>query len=157
MTTWIDKSDRRGTFFDGGDFAGLSPIDCFRELFQCLREKIVEREAFGQFDLLLLEVNCDTGRVIVGVTTHDRHSSGKLDGCSLRCQFIQDYWYDLLESEPSDDEFTTGISARVREMGMIFRDTLIASESPSFSKGFLFRVYGNDRGVVVYEEEFSRK
>jgi hypothetical protein len=157
MTTWVDKSDKRGRFFDGGDFSGQKPNDCISELLNCLLDKIVGHQEFGQFDLLLFEVNCDTGRVIVAATTLEKYAYGSVDGCSLRSQPIQDFWYDLLESNPSDEKFTAAISERVFELGMAFRAGFIETANPIFSSSFTYRVYGNDREVVVYEEKFSSK
>ncbi len=157
MTIWVDKSDKRGRFFDGGDFSGQKPSDYIPELLNCLLDKVVGHEEFGKFDLLLFEVNCDTGRVIAAVTTLEKYLHGSVDGCSLRSQFIQDFWYDLLESKPSDEEFTAAISEKVRELGAAFRTGFIETANPIFSSSFTYRVYGNDREVVVYEEIFPKK
>lgn len=112
------------------------------------------------FNLLLFEVNCDTGRLIAAATHSDRDTSSAVDGCSVRVQEIQDFWYYLSESDPSDEQFQAGVDHKVHELAIAFREILVSHLGElyrtSSSQRFRYRVYGSDPGVVVYEESFSR-
>ena len=123
--------------------------------------EIIGKGTATNFDLLLFEVNCDTGRLLTAVTTSDQHVSGIVDGCSLRVQEVQDSWYDLLESGPSDEQFSTGVTQQVRELGMAFRERFIPHleelKRSCSSDGFTYCVYGSDPGISIYEETFSMK
>ena len=159
MTTWIDKSDSRGRFYDGGD-TNLTAVESLSSLVDFLRRRALGDGNAKAFDLLLFEVNSDTGRLIVALTTMEKRMQGKSDGCSLRVQEIQDFWYDLFESEPPDDEFTLRITDYVRNLGMTFRSELLShiqellrSSSPT---GFRFIVFGSDPGKSVYDEYFAK-
>lgn len=158
MTTWVDKSDSKSRFLDGGENEGQSATDSLADLCDCLINEIIGRDNTDAIDLLLLEVNCDTGRLLAAATTAENHSRGMVDECSLRVQEIQDFWYDLLESGPTDEEFTSGVTERIRELGIAFRGVLLPhveelrrSCSP---EGFKFIVFGSDPGKSIYEEEF---
>jgi len=159
MTSWTDKSDSKSRFFDGGESTATTTAEALNQLFACLRSTIVGQGTASNFDLLLFEVNCDTGRLLAAVTTSDRHAAGIADGCSLRVQTVQSFWYDLLETGPSDEQFTAGISQQVRELGMAFRERFIPHledlKRSCLSAGFTYRVYGSDPGVLIYEETFS--
>lgn len=158
MTTWTDKSDSKSRFLDGGESISTT-AEAVEELFGCLQAEIVGKGTASNFNLLLFEVNCDTGRLLAAATTTDKHASGTVDGCSLRVQEVQDFWYDLLESGPSDEQFSKGIRQRVLELGNAFRGVFTAhieelAKSCS-GDGFTYRVYGSDPGVAVFEETIS--
>jgi hypothetical protein len=159
MTTWTDKSDSKTRFLDGGESTATTTAGALAELFACLQTEIVGRGTATNFNLLLFEVNCDTGRLLAAATTSGQHASGIVDGCSLRVQEVQDFWYDLLESGPSDEQFSTGITQYVLELGKAFRDvfmTRVKELALSCSgDGFTYRVYGSDPGASVYEEAIS--
>jgi hypothetical protein len=125
MTTWTDKSDSKSRFFDGGESKAVNIDGALAELFACLQKEIVGKGTAKNFNLLLFEVNCDTGRLLAAATTSDQHRSGFVDGCSLRVQAVQDFWYDLLDTGPTDQGFSAGITKQVRELGMAFRDMFI--------------------------------
>lgn len=159
MTMWTDKSDSKSRFLDGGESTATTTAGALAELFTCLRTEIVGKGTATDFDLLLFEVNCDTGRLLAAATTSDQHASGTVDGCSLRVQKVQDFWYDLLESGPSDEEFSTGIGQHVLELGKAFREVFMAhlNELARYCSGdgFTYRVFGSDPGVAIYEEAVS--
>jgi len=159
MTTWVDKSDSSSRFLDGGESSATSKLEALRDLFTCLRNEIIGKGTAKKFDTLLFEVNCDTGRLIAAATTEDQHASGVVDGCSLRVQEVQDSWYDLLESGPSDEQFSAGVTKAVRELGTEFERLFMADldllRQSCSSNGFKYRVYGSDPGVVIFEEEYS--
>ena len=158
MTVWTDKSDSKSRFFDGGECKASSVDSALAELFSCLQTRILGNGTATNFDLLLFEVNCDTGRLIAAATTSDKHASGQVDGCSLRVQEVQDFWYDLLDSGPSDQEFSVRITEHVRELGNAFRNGLMPYleelRRSCASSGFSYRVYGGEPGVAIYEEAF---
>lgn len=159
MTTWVDKSDNKSRFLDGGESSATTTIEALSDLLACLRSEIIGKGTATDFDLLLFEVNCDTGRLLAAATSSDQHASGKVDGCSLRVQEVQNFWYDLLESRPSDEQFSAGLSEQVRELGMAFRERFIPYleefKRSCSSEGFVYRVFGSDPGVPVYEETFD--
>ncbi|MDP1563493.1 MAG: hypothetical protein Q8M16_19090 [Pirellulaceae bacterium] len=159
MTTWTDKSDSKSRFLDGGESTASTTAEALVELFGCLKTEIVGKGTANNFNLLLFEVNCDTGRLLAAATTSVKHKSGIVDGCSLRVQEVQDFWYDLLECGPSDEQFSTGIRQRIIELGKTFRGVFTAhieelAQSCS-GDGFTYRVYGSDPGAAVYEEMIS--
>jgi hypothetical protein len=158
MTTWVDKSDSSSRFLDGGESTASSRTEALKDLFACLRNEIIGNGTAIEFNLLLFEVNCDTGRLIAAATTADQHTSGVIDGCSLRVQEVQDSWYDLLESGPSDEQFSAGVTKAVRELGMEFEHLLVSEldvlKQSSSPNGFKYRVYGSDPGVAIYEKEY---
>lgn len=161
MRTWIDRSDATIRFHDGGESpATNATTQALVELCAYLRNEILGKRSASDYDLLLFEVNCDTGRLIAAASTSARYTSGAADACSLRVQHVQDYWYDLLDSGATDEEFHTRISQEVKRLGTAFRNTffphieeLKRSCSPN---GFTYRVLGNDPGVVIYEEQFLK-
>jgi hypothetical protein len=159
MTTWMDKSNSKSRFLDGGESTATTTTEALRDLFACLQGEIIGKGVAADFDLLLFEVNCDTGRLIVAATTTDRQTSGVVDGCSLRLQAVQDFWYDLLESGPSDQQFSAGVTHKVRELGITFRQVfeteLDALKQSCSSNGFTYRVFGSDPGVLIYEKPYS--
>lgn len=159
MTTSTDKSDSQSRFLDGDESPATSTTDALTDLFACLQSEIIGKGTAIDFDVLLFEVNCDTGRLIAAATTSGQHAAGVVDGCSLRVQKVQDSWYDLLESGPSDEQFSAGITHQVRELGMAFRDRFIPHleelKRSCSSDGFTYRVFGSDPGISVYEETFS--
>jgi hypothetical protein len=159
MTKWIDRSDAHCRFFDGGESHAANTTQALRDLFECLQSRIIGTGAARDFDLLLFEVNCDTGRLISAATTSVQHASSVADGCSVRIKEVQDYWYDLLESGQSDAQFSAAVTQMVRELGIAFRDVFVRKLDElnlvCSPHGFTYRVFGNDPGVVVHEELFS--
>ena len=161
MIDWHDKSDRTSTFFDGqvrGDSATTTAA-VLTDVFDFLLSKIVGKGNAAEFDRLFFEVNCDTGRVLAATTTNERRENGRIDGCSVRIQEIQDYWYDLIESGISDKEFTQAIASKVTELGQIFhREMSVHLEElrKNCSKhGFKYIVFGSEPGVAYLDEHFT--
>lgn len=156
MTKWTDKSDRNSRFLDGGESNAASISEALKDVFACLQSNIFNKGTALNFDLILFEVNCDTGRLIAAATTSEQHAVGVADGCSLRVQEIQDFWYDLLEKGPSDAEFTEDIAQYVRKLGLAFRDQLVSHpeelRQSSSANGFAYRVFGSEHGVSVFED-----
>jgi hypothetical protein len=157
MATWTDKSDSRCRFFDGGE--SPNEREALDDLIACLQGNVFGKGTATEFDLLLFEVNCDTGRLLAAATTSEQHARGIVDGCSLRVQEVQDFWYDLVERGPTGEEFSAAIAQKDRNLGMAFRNrfTTQFEKLRRFcpSDGFTYRVFGSDPGVSVYEETFS--
>jgi hypothetical protein len=158
MINWHDKSDSISTFFDGEvcDEGATSVDAILTEVIAFLLSNIIGKRNAADFDRLFLEVNCDTGRVLVAATTHEKRRKGQIDGCSVRIQRIQDHWYDLVESGKPDQEFTQAIAAKVTEVGQICRRIIsehLAELRKSCSKqGFRYIVFGSDHGVAYVDE-----
>ena len=160
MIEWNDKSDRASRFFDGqirGD-SRANADDILKDVFEFLLTSIVGEGNAVDFDCLLLEVNCDTGRVLAAATTNENRDKGMIDGCSVRIQELQDHWYDLLEGGASDEEFSLAIANKVTELGQAFRSFLVKSlddlRRNCAEGGFNYILYGNDPGVSYLDEHF---
>lgn len=158
MTTWTDKSDSKSRFFDGGEAEGHTTREAIDKLFACLRRDVLGKGNSAEFDLILFEVNCDTGRLLVAATTREGYLKGLVDGCSLRVQEVQDFWYDLLEKGLSHEQFSAGVGRHVRHLAMLLRERLVPCldelKHSCASAGFTYRVFGSDPGTALYEEEF---
>lgn len=161
MTKWIDKSDSAGRFLDGGDLSDKDTTVALAELFRCLQAEIIAKANAGEFDLLLFEVNCDTGRLIAAASTSVRRAVGLVDGCSIRLQKLQDFWYDQLANDPSDEQFVAEVKEQVRNLGMMFRSKFIPFQDElirlSAYGAFTYIVYGGGSTNSVYEEMFTVK
>ena len=160
MIEWTDKSDRGSAFYDGQVVENESTNieTTLTEMFDFLVSNIVGKGNAAEFNRLLFEVNCDTGRVIAAATTDERRENGLIDGCSVRIQSLQDHWYDLLESGRSDQQFAEGIANKETELGRAFRNALIERlddlRRTCSAGGFEYVAYGSDPGEVLVQEHF---
>lgn len=159
MIEWIDESDSRGLFLNGKQSPERTARQTLRQLADCLLRRVLGQGTVEHFEILLLEVGTDTGRLITAVTTKDKHEACKADGCSLRTQEVQDVWYDRPDDGVFDNAFEKKITSYEIGLGKCFREILLEhlTELRSFSAidGFTYLVYGTERGEVLCEETFS--
>ncbi len=154
MIDWCDSSDRRSRFFQGEVRNEQATFeDVLRWMLDFLSTEIVGAGNGVQFDRILFETNCDTGRLILAATT----AESQPDGCSVRLQPLQDEWYDL--AEQSDEDFTAGVRTRVVAIARLMCDE-IAGRSHELlgvadDSGFDFIAFGSEPGKVVFEQRFS--
>lgn len=162
MIEWTDKSDRQTRFFvsEDNNHSGLEVELLLKDVVAFLCTNVIGYGNAVEFGVILIEVNCDTGRLIAGVTTLENQAAGLTDGCAVRCQSLQDFWYDLDESEMSDDVFDRSIRSKVLEIGRLFREHLVLRLNDITPKasvnGFEFVVYGSIPGRVEHREFFSK-
>jgi len=160
MIEWTSKSDRSCEFYVGNlGAANATTFQILSEMLQFLVTNLFGNQNASNFECLLLEVNCDSGRVLVGVTTWEGFARGRTDGCTFRIQALQDFWYQLLARCASDEEFSKGIDAKVNELGTIFGDhvteridTILKHSAPD---GFTFITFGLEPGVEVLRRQFK--
>lgn len=157
MIVWTDGSDARGRFLDGIASQEMSLNEALGGLLETLLSVIPERE--HPFDLLMLEVNCDTGRMIAGCTTEEGWRGGKVDGGSVRLQSLQDFYYDLVDAQTSEAELVGAVRRKVEDVGALFRERVEANlgrlRALSRDSGFTLRVFGSDNGAAVSEARYS--
>jgi hypothetical protein len=161
MIDWKNKSDRRSTFFDGIIHNNFDPSmqETLAEVMRFLVLTIIGKGNAAKFDKLLFEVNCDTGRVLAAATTHENMTKARIDGCSVRIQKLQDYWYELIDSGMPEKEFENAIADKVVELGQMFH-RLLSVHTEELRKncsdrGFIYTVFGSEPGVVHLEEHFT--
>jgi hypothetical protein len=160
MIEWGDKSDRGSRFYVGElrSSEPLSAVDAVRSMFDVMCERVLGEGNAVNFDVLMFEVNCDTGRLISGASTNEGWKSSRTDGCAIRVQEIQDYWYDLVDAGVAADEFSQLIKAKVVEIARIFRDLVVSNmgelRSKAGASGFKFVVFGSTPGEVMLNESF---
>lgn len=161
MINWVDKSDRGSRFYLGELPATdrFSANDAARAIFAFMREKILGEGTAEEFELLMFEVNCDTGRLIAGASTESGWKINHTDGCSIRVQELQDHWYDLIEAGIAPAEFSELIRHKVIEVANTFRKLVVVAADELRAKAkhgsFKLVVYGNDRGKAVLDETFA--
>ena len=160
LVEWNDISDRDSLLFDGTFIDEPSVTDALRQMLNFVRTRFIGFGNAESFDLLLLEVGLDTGRMILALTTSDAHTLGRADGCSLRLQSLQDAWYDADDAGLTDDAFTDTVAEAIRNVGTVFLDILPDSLpdmlAGSSNDGFTFTLYGGDRGVSLMNQRFPR-
>jgi len=158
MIAWQDGSGRRGRFYDASTVA-LSLDEALTEMLEQLRTNIIGKGNAAGFDILMLEVNCDTGRLLAAATTEAKRSNGMTDGCSLRLQELQDYWYELVEEGVPDEEFTRRLMQHISNVGRIFREKIASSleelRQYCSKDGFKFVVFGSEPGLEITVERFA--
>ena len=160
MIEWNDISDRDSALFDGTFTEEPTLSDALRNMLDFVLTRLVGSGNAESFNLLLLEVGLDTGRLILAATTDDAHSLGRADGCSLRLQSLQDAWYDTDDAGLTDDAFTHTVSGHIRNVGSVLLDILPDSLrellAGSSTDGFTFTLYGGDPGVSLMNQNFPR-
>ena len=160
MIAWLDNSDRTSRFYFGelSTSKSLSSKDAIRAMFELLRERIVGKGNAANFEVLMFEVNCDTGRLLAGASTKDGWKHNRTDGCSLRVQEVQDHWYDLIGADVPADRFSESINQKTLEIARLFRECIVAAQEELLSKagsnGFEFVVFGSDPGQAILSESF---
>lgn len=159
MIEWKDISDGKTRFFNGQlEDANEDLSEVLIALLTFIDTEIVGRGNARQFDCLFLEVNCDTGRVIAAAGTMKNHAQGLLDGCCIRSQKLQDIWYDLLESNISEKEFSKEIIIQIKKLGIEFRKLVSESQrslrSKSKNDAFEFMLFSSEPGVILMKEIF---
>lgn len=161
MINWLDKSDRQSRFYIG-EIQSDEPIsieDAVDFLFAFMQEKILGVGNAINFDVLMFEVNCDTGRLIAGASTDLGWKSNRTDGCSIRVQKVQDYWYDLIDANVAADQFSQLIKKRVVEIACLFKEHVMSAlgelRAKSDGKAIKFMVFGSNSGEIVTSETLS--
>lgn len=122
-------------------------------LLSTLQESILGRGNAQGFNLLMLEVLCDTGRLVVGAGTEEGWREGRTDGCSVCVPELQDYWYDQAEAGLPDSEFSAAIRRRVKAVGLAFKALIDRSLSVvrdnAGQSGFRYVVFGSSTEVIA--------
>jgi len=150
---WTDSSRAGERFLLGEPEHAITTSMALAALVLALQEHILGEGNATGFDRLMLEVCCDTGRLIVGASTEERWIAGATDGCSLRVQDLQDYWYDQLEAGLAEDDFVEVIRRRVEEIGLSFKalvdQSLITIRQKAARPGFKLLVFGSSSDAVL--------
>jgi hypothetical protein len=154
MIVWVDKSDSGTRFFEGDSSEVSIPTHvALNSILHVLQDRILGHGNADHFNVLMLEVNCDTGRLIAGASTEKGWERGRTDGCSVRVQEIQDYWYDLLDASMDDAQWASALRQRVLEIGTSFKSLVDASleaiRSNAGDRGFRLVVFGSTPGDTV--------
>lgn len=161
MIEWVDKSDRGSRFYLGElrSSEPVSAVDAVRSMFDLIRERILGEGNAADFDVLMFEVDCDTGRLIAGASTDEGWKSNRTDGCSIRVQEIQDFWYDLLDAGVPADEFSQSVKGKVVQIAGSFRELVVSAmeelRPKAGERGFKLIVFGSTPGEVVLSESFG--
>lgn len=160
MIEWTDASGRHSHFFVGECLEGseLSIADAIRLMVDLLNQELLGKGHAANFEIVMFEVNCDSGRLIAGASTLKGWQASRTDGCSIRLQEVQDYWYDLVEAGLSAEEFAPAIRRKILEVGTMFRDE-IASRAESLiakasKEGFKLIVFGSNPGEELLSDTF---
>lgn len=155
---WTDKSDRSAPFYvtDSDaliDKASLSAV--FGSVLDYIGGHLASGRWRGAFDTVFLEVNCDTGRILLALSLSTSPGAPKIGGCAVRMQKLQDFWYDLDESGVDAAEFTSRVKEEVQRIGRIFSGVLADRKAELFryssSSSLTLTVYGSTPGVTVLE------
>jgi hypothetical protein len=155
LIEWLDHSDRSSRFFQGEIAQGNEPStdDAVRALFSFLSERILGQGNAAEFSVLEFEVNCDTGRLTAAASRDAEAGRARKDGCSIRLQQVQDYWYDLVEAGAADEDFARRINAKALEIAQLFLNCVqaAASQLKTQARGerFRFRAYGISGPILV--------
>ena len=132
---WIDKSDGKVPFFVTEsdtlvNEASLASV--FGSVLDYIGGHLASGRWVGAVATVLLEVNCDTGRVLVALSSTRTLSASKIGACAVRMQKLQDFWYDLDESGVGAAEFTSRINEEVQRIGQIFSEVLTSKKAEFF-------------------------
>jgi hypothetical protein len=124
---WIDNSDSTSHFYSALSDGSIDEVQLKSivvEVLQFMSTRFLQDKAAQQYDTLFIEVNCDTGQIIVSISNEETRINGSINGCSLRLVKLQDFWYDLDESGISGTEFCERINDKVLQIGMLFSHVL---------------------------------
>lgn len=159
---WEDKSDSKSRFFTSEcdtSIEGSEFINLINEFLLFIIESLINK-SHAHYDKLFLEINCDTGRIIMSPSTEAGRARGVLDGCAVRLQKLQDFWYDLDESGVSGDQFSENIRDMVLRIGRQFESEIEKLTGIFFLKYnnsfFELIVFGSESEEVIFRREFNR-
>lgn len=157
---WVDKSDKGSKFFVGKSDAATDDTSLTRVFASLLTflTATLSNSWSGRLGAILFEVNCDTGRILVALSAGQPITRECLDGCSLRMQKLQDFWYDLDESGVNGSGFSSRVSDEVKRIGHIFCNVVRARRAELLSmsaRGSIsVIVYGSVQGEILLHQEF---
>ncbi|QDT64702.1 hypothetical protein [Calycomorphotria hydatis] len=136
MIKWNDISDKHSRFFEGNDENHTSNnyTEALEALLGFLKSDILGKGNSQYVDLFFLKINTDSGRLIACATTKEKYSAGVADGCCIRCQAVQNYWYNLDDSGVADDVFEIKITEHSKEIGAHFKKMLNENVDEIFAK-----------------------
>lgn len=160
---WLEKSDAKSRFFVAESTVGLSGSEFsafIEELLLFVAKQIIGNSS-ADYDSIFLEVNCDTGRVILSPSTEERRASGNLNGCAVWLPRLQDFWYDLDESGVTGDDFSEVIRNEVvrigKEFGIQIENNLDHIFLDSSNRTIDFVVFGSEPEKVLFRRRFQRR
>jgi len=163
MMEWIDKSDSKSRFFVSECDSGIEGAEFIAFISELLL--FVSRTVIGdlhpiKYDKLFLEVNCDTGRVIIASSTDEGRTRGHLDGCAVTLPRLQDFWYDLDESGVSGEKFSESVRNEILRIGKQFGAGIEAHAevflSHSSQSSIELVVFGSEPKEVIFRKEFRK-
>ena len=154
MTDWIALEGESGRFFVAESSRGLEESELsvlLGELLDGWSQHVLGNRELDPRTSLFFEVNCDTGRLILASGTETMRAKGLLDGCAIRAQSLQDFWYDLDESGASESEFTDGVHEKVRMISEEMLAQLRGGRCAAVAKAseLSFVAFGVEREVEV--------
>lgn len=159
MIVWTDESSSRGRFLSGSAPREMPVREALLGLFDVLLGRVLSEAGPERFDLLMLEVACDTGRLIAGASTHERWKKGLVQGCSVRVQALQDFWYDLVEAKVGDAALEVAVNEQVGRLGDFFGGLVDKNinELRRFADpaGFTLTVFGSEPGIAVTSTRYT--
>lgn len=158
---WLDKSDLKSRFYvaeSSTEIYGAVFLAFINELVEFVISTIIG-DGSVKYDKLFIEVNCDTGRIIISPSTEEGRASGKLNGCAVRLPRLQDFWYDLDESGVSGEVFTEGVRNEIIRIGEQFgnqvENHIEALLSRSSKQSIELIVFGSEPDKVLYRKELT--
>lgn len=119
MIQWKELKDGAERFFVAESTRSIEPFELpvlLNELLDGWCENVLRGTELEPHTTLFFEVNCDTGRIIFASGTTAMRANGELEGCAVRAQALQDFWYDLDESDASESEFDSQVQEKVRQL-----------------------------------------
>ena len=152
-------SDSSGDFFTAVSDCEVGLTDAeltsvLDEMLSLICQADIGRGVYDSQALLMLEVCCDTGRLIMATGSGVGSSRRTRVGCSVRLQRLQDFWYDLDESGVSGECFSAELRQRVQHIGAVFHTLatertqfICASIRQSTFRALLFD--SNPKGAVI--------
>jgi len=116
MIKWHELPSKQGKFFNG-EMAGTLE-DALPEALTAILAKLAEYTWATRGDVTVhLEAGVDTGRLIAAIETAETTNR---DGCAVRLQGLQDFWYDTDEGVADEDTFASEIQNMRRKIGSAF-------------------------------------
>ena len=121
MFKWHELPSKQGKFYTAELAGNLE--DSLPAALTAILAKLAEYAWATRGDVTVhLEAGVDTGRLIAAIETPE---TSKRDGCAVRLQGLQDFWYDTDEGVADEDTFASEIQNMRRQIGSAFLALLL--------------------------------
>lgn len=120
MTEWRELPSKVGQFWEAdvaGDLGDALPV-----ALASILEKLAEYHwAIQGHVTVMLEASIDTGRLTAAVVADNGQGAAtRRDGCSIRLQSLQDFWYDTDETAADAAVFDAAVEAMRHSISQAF-------------------------------------